>query len=178
MPAYVSFLRGINVGGRNMLAMAKLKALHEDLGFDNVRTHLQSGNVVFTTRKTDPAKLEKKIAAELGGIAVAVRATGDLREVIAKNPFPEQAASQPSATIVIFLIGQPPAEAKKSVLELNVGPELKAFARRELYVFYGAGMGKSKLTNTLLEKKLGVRGTARNWNTVTRMLELAEDLER
>lgn len=177
MPAYVSFLRGINVGGRNMVPMAKLTALHEALGFENVRTHLQSGNVVFTTRKTEPAKLAKKIAAELGEIVVVVRSTSELREAVAQNPFPDAAKSDPSGLVVIFLTEVPTAAAKKSLLDIDVGPERKAFAGRELYVHYGAGMGRSKLTNTLIEKKLGVRGTARNWNTVTRMLEIAESLE-
>lgn len=175
MPAYVSFLRGINVGGKNMLPMAKLKALHEDLGFENVRTHLQSGNVVFTTGKTDSAKLAKKIGAELGGIAVVVRSTSELRAAVAKNPFPDAAKNDPSHYVVVFLSDAP----KKGGLDDYEGPEPKAIAGRELYIDYGigAGMARSKLTNTLIEKKLGVRGTARNWNTVTRMLEMAEDLE-
>lgn len=177
MPAYVSFLRGINVGGRNMVAMAKLKALHESLGFENVRTHLQSGNVAFTTKKSDPAALAKRIAAELGEIVVVVRSTADLRTTVKNNPFPDEAAANPSGMVVLFLTDVPSAAAKKSLLEVNVGPELKAFAGRDLYVNYGPGMGRSKLTNTLIEKKLGVRGTARNWNTVTRMLEIAESLE-
>ena len=175
MPAYVSFLRGINVGGRNMVPMAKLKALHEGLGFENVRTHLQSGNVVFTAKKADSAKLAKKIAAALGDIAVVVRSTSELRAAVAKNPFPDAAKNDPSHYVVIFLSDTP---KKTSTLDYE-GPEPKALAGRELYIDYrvGAGMARSKLTNTLIEKKLGVRGTARNWNTVTRMLEMAEELE-
>jgi len=177
MPAYVSFQRGINVGGRNLVPMAKLKELHESLRFENVRTHLQSGNVVFTTKKSDPEKLAKQIAAKLGEIVVMVRSTDDLREAVRLNPFPKEAKSEPSALVVLFLSAEPAADAKKRFLDVNVGPEKKAFAGRELYIHYGAGMGKSKLTNALIEKTLGVRATARNWNTVTRLLEMAESLE-
>lgn len=158
-----------------MVSMAKLKALHEALGFENVRTHLQSGNVAFTTKKTDPAKLAARIAAELGDIAVIVRSTSELREAIAKNPFPAAAKNDPSHYVVVFLSDEP----KKDSFAYE-GPEPRAIAGRELYIDYsiGAGMGRSKLTNALIEKALGVRGTARNWNTLTRMLEIAEGLER
>lgn len=178
MPAYASFFRAINLGSYNKIPMAKLKALHEDLGFENVSTYVQSGNVVFTAKAADTAKLEKQIMAKLGGdIVVVVRNVKDMRDVVKKNPFPDRATSDPGLLVVIFLATPPTAAAKKSLLEVNVGPEEKAFAGRELYVFYAAGQGRSKLGNALIEKKLGVRGTARNWNTVTRVLEMAESVE-
>ena len=180
MPAYTAFIRGINVGGHNMIPMAALKSLHEALGFDNVRTHLQSGNVIFTTKRaTAPKQLEKKIAAAIAKhaekeIAVIVRTPDELRAVIARNPFPEEVERGASHLIVVFLSDEPSAAAKKAIAEVTIEP-MKLIGR-ELFVNYGAGMGTSRLTNVLIEKKLGVRGTARNWNTVNRVLEIAGSL--
>jgi uncharacterized protein (DUF1697 family) len=178
MPAYLAFFRGINVGGNNMIAMPALKALHESLGFENVKTHLQSGNVVFTAKRTDPAQLAKKIAAKLGEIVVVVRTPDDLRTAIAKNPFPGEAKADPSHLVVIFLSEEPTATAKKAMLAVDVGSEPKQIVGRNLYVYYGANMARSKLSNKLIEKTLGVRATARNWNTVTRLLELADAVDK
>lgn len=172
MPAFVSFLRAINVGGRNMIRMDALKALHESLGFKDVRTHLQSGNVVFRAKAVDAAKIEKAIKKTFDAeITVIVRSAAELREVVEANPFPQRAA-EANRFVVVFLSGETTGN-----LDAYTGPEEKQILGRELYVYFGAGMADSKLTNALIEKKLGVRGTARNWNTVNRMLELAEALE-
>ncbi|SRR5260221_9191071 len=174
MTAFACFLRAINVGGRNMIRMDALKALHEDLGFKSVRTHLQSGNVVFAAKSADAAKIERAIAKTLGmEITVILRTAAELRAVMKANPFPERAA-QGNRLIVVFL-----SEAPKdpNALDTYPGPEERQVAGRELYVVYGEDMGHSKLTNALIEKKLGVKGTARNWNTVTKMLELTEALD-
>lgn len=175
MTAYASFLRAINVGGRNMIRMDALKALHEDLGFRNVRTHLQSGNVVFAAKSADAAKIERAIVKTLGlEISVILRTAAELRAVLKANPFPQYAA-QGNRLIVVFLSDAP---KDPKALDAYSGPEEKQVAGRELYIYYGDDMGHSKLTNALIEKKLGVRGTARNWNTVTKMLELTEALEK
>jgi uncharacterized protein (DUF1697 family) len=174
MTAYASFLRAINVGGRNMIRMDALKVLHEDLGFRSVRTHLQSGNVVFAAKSADAAKIERAIVKTLGmEITVLLRTATELREVLKANPFPERAA-QGNRLIVVFLSAAP---KDPKALDGYTGPEEKQVVGRELYIVYGEDMGHSKLTNALIEKKLGVRGTARNWNTVTKMLELTEALE-
>ena len=179
MPTYISLIRGINVGGHNMIPMAALKALHEELGFENVRTHLQSGNVLFTTKRAAaPKQLEKKIAGAIAKhadkeIAVIVRTPDELRDAIRRNPFPEWAERDPSHLVIVFLSDEPGSAAKKAIAEVTI--EQLELLGRELYVNYGAGsgMGTSKLTNVLIEKKLGVRGTARNWNTINRLVEMA-----
>jgi uncharacterized protein (DUF1697 family) len=172
MPAFVSFLRAINVGGRNMIRMDALKALHESLGYKDVRTHLQSGNVVFRAKSADAAKIEKAIKKAFDAdISVIVRSTGELRAAVEANPFPKRAA-EANRFVVVFLSGQPSGD-----LESYTGPEEKQIVGRELYIYYSGDMARSKLTNALIERKLGVKGTARNWNTVNKMLELAEALE-
>ncbi|SRR5258708_31902307 len=178
MPAYVALLRGINVGGRNMVKMDALKALHEGLGFEEVRTHLQSGNVIFRAKRSDPARIERRIESAIREtlgleLAVVVRDASDLRNVIRTNPFPNHAA-QGNRFVVVFLSAEP---KDVGALDSYSGPEKKQILGRELYIYYSEDMGHSKLTNALIERKLGVRGTARNWNTVNKILELAEGLD-
>lgn len=174
MAGYAAFLRAINVGGRNMIRMDALKALHEDLGFKSVRTHLQSGNVVFAAKSADAAKIERAILKTLGmEITVILRTAAELRAAMKANPFPER-VEEGNRLVVVFLSGAP---KDPKALDAYTGPEEKQVAGRELYIYYGNDMGHSKLTNALIEKKLGVKGTARNWNTVTKMLELTEALE-
>ena len=174
MTAYAAFLRAINVGGRNMIRMDALKGLHEALGFSGVKTHLQSGNVVFTAKRADAATIERAIAKTLElEITVILRTAAEMRAVVKANPFPEHEA-QGNRLVVVFLSELP---ADPHALDAYQGHEKKEVVGRELYVVYGDDMARSKLTNALIEKKLGVRGTARNWNTVTKMTALLEELE-
>jgi uncharacterized protein (DUF1697 family) len=174
MTGFVALLRGINVGGRNMVKMDALKAIHESLGFKSVRTHLQSGNVVFQAKSADAARIERALEKTLGlELTVIVRTAAELREALKRNPLPQRLAN-PSAYVIAFLSAQPQhAEA----LDAYTGPEERHLLGRELYIYYGDGMARSKLTNALIERKLGVKATARNWNTVTKLLELCEALE-
>lgn len=164
MASFVAFLRGINVGGNNLIPMAALKATCESAGLTDVRTYLQSGNVLFTTTRKDPARLIEK-ALELD-VTVIVRTIDELRAVIAKNPFEDEAKTDPGRLVVVFLEREPSAKLDWP------GPEVIKPAGRELYIYYPDGQGRSKLTNAYIEKKLGMRGTARNWNTVTKLLTL------
>lgn len=178
MPAFVALLRAINVGGRNMVRMDALKALHESLGFEGVRTVLQSGNVVFRTKRTDPAKLERRIEHAIRetlelDLTVVVRESGELRNVVSANPLPHRAA-EANRLLVVFLSAEP---QDAGALDSYAGPEEKQLLGRELYVYYGAGMAGTKLSNALIERKLGVKGTARNWNTVNKLMELTASLE-
>ena len=174
MTGFVAMLRGINVGGRNMVKMDALKALHESLGFKSVRTHLQSGNVVFQAKSADAARIEQAIRKTLHlELSVVIRTAAELRDAVKRNPLP-QWVSHSSAYVIAFLSAQPEDPA---ALDAYDGPEEMRLLGRELYIYYGEGMGRSKLTNTLIERKLGVRATARNWNTVTKLLELCEALE-
>jgi len=174
MTGFVAMLRGINVGGHNMVKMDALKALHESLGFKGVRTHLQSGNVVFQAKSADAARIEHAIQKTLHmELTVVIRTAAELRQALKANPLPDR-VSDPSAYVIAFLSAQPEDPA---ALDAYTGPEEMRLLGRELYIYYGEGMGRSKLTNTLIERKLGVKATARNWNTVTKLLELCEALD-
>ena len=177
MPVFIALIRGINVGGHKKVRMVDLKASCEAMGLRDVRTHLQSGNVVFKTAKSNRAPLAKELEAVLGVEAkVILRNADELRRIIEANPMPEEAQRGPSHYIVTFLDARPAAAAMQSLRDAYSGPEKMELRGTELYIDYGSGMGQSKLTNALIERKLGVTGTARNWNTVTKLLEIAEAL--
>lgn len=182
MPAVVTMLRGVNVGGHNQIKMEELRALCESLGLRDAQTYIQSGNVVFRAEERDLAHLAERIGGAIhkrcGFLpGVVTRTAADLRGAIARNPFPTQAAKDPGRLLVVFLSAAPDPNALAKTLKINVGPEEIRFDGRELYIYYPNGQGQSKLTLPLLEKTLGTSGTGRNWNTVMKLLEMAERLE-
>ncbi|TCP34888.1 DUF1697 domain-containing protein [Sphingomonas sp. BK235] len=171
MTAYVALLRAVNVGGTGALAMAELRRLCEAAGFGSVSTYIASGNVVFTSA-LDAAAVRQRVEAALHDatgrrIVVTVRTAAELAEVLAASPFADEA---PATTLITFLESPPAADA----LDTAVAPdgERIALGRREIYVAYGAGMGRSKLR---LPAAAG--GTARNVNTVTRLAAMAAALD-
>jgi uncharacterized protein (DUF1697 family) len=175
MQTFIALIRGINVGGNKKVKMADLRiSCEEQLGLRDVRTLLQSGNVVFRTTRSDRAKLAKDVEGVLGVEAkVILRSAAELRTAIAANPMPDAARREPSHYVIVFLSDKPPAAAMQSLRDAYKGPEPMQLHGAELYIDYGSGMGTSKLTITLIERKLGATGTARNWNTVTKLAELA-----
>jgi uncharacterized protein (DUF1697 family) len=179
---FVALLRAVNVGGTGKIRMADLLALCGDLGFADAATFLQSGNVVFSARGSDKA-VAKKLADAIEDShgfrpAVIVRTADELAEVIAQNPFPEAAKTEPNRLLVSFLAGPPAEDATVRIAAVKVDREKLHLAGRELYVHYAdGGMGTSKVTNVVLERALGVQATARNWNTVGKLLVLARKIE-
>jgi uncharacterized protein (DUF1697 family) len=177
---HIALLRGINVGGRTMVAMADLRELLTELGFVDVRTVLQSGNVVFrSTGRRTAAQLERALEAEseqrLGlRTDFLVRTAEEWRSVVARNPFREEAERDPGHLLVMFLKDTPSATAVKALDAAIAGPEIVRADGRHLYIVYPNGIGRSRLTHTLIEKKLGTRGTGRNWNTVLKLHALAD----
>ena len=187
MATYIALLRGVNIGG-NTLKMERLRTICGDLGFQNIRTYVQSGNVVFEADRTGPAcasALEKKLAGETRlPVTVIVRTPAELKKVLCNNPFPEAApkAAESSKTIkspapfalyVAFLAAAPTKDALRKLDGLNTGQDRFRVAGKEIYLCYAHGYGNSKMTNNLFEKVLGVRATTRNWNTVTKLCEMA-----
>jgi uncharacterized protein (DUF1697 family) len=175
---HIALLRGINVGGHAMVAMADVRALFEQLGFRSARTLLQSGNVVFFgTALTDAAletRLEKEALKRLGlRTQFVVRSVDEWADVIVQNPFPAEAKHEPSLLHVMFLKSAPQAAAVEALSAAITGREVVRAGARHLYITYPDGAGRSKLTGTLIEKKLGTSGTARNWNTVLKLEALA-----
>jgi len=181
MPVIISMLRGVNVLGRNKIKMDALRALYESLGLRDPQTHIQSGNVIFRTQARDLVRLARRIENAIErrfGFRpnVIVRTASELRGVIARNPFAKRRGLDPSKLLVSFLASDPGLEARDKVLRIKADPEELWIDGRELYVYYPHGMGRSKLP-PVLDRTLKTPATARNWNSVTRMLEMAEGLE-
>jgi uncharacterized protein (DUF1697 family) len=175
---YTSLLRGINVGGNKTVKMSLLKELYESLGFKNVKTLLNSGNAVFES-KDSQAKLEKTIEASIlkkfgFEVGVVVVNPEQLKKIIKANPFKKEEQKDPSHLLMMFLKDDPNEKAFNEFKKSYEGHEKFSLGDKVLYVYYGTGLAKSKLTNVLLEKKLGTIGTARNWNTANKLLELMQ----
>jgi uncharacterized protein (DUF1697 family) len=178
MPTQIALLRGINLGPNRRIAMGELRELLTGHGYGDVRTLLQSGNVVLTTR-LGPEKLartlERQIAEGLGvDPAVIVRSRDELAAVIDRNPL-RDVADDPKRHTVHFLAGAPDPDGVREIEAADVGPERFAAHGRELYTWHPEGIQRSPLVRLITEKRLGVAATARNWNTVTKLLELAEE---
>lgn len=178
MMTYISLFRGINVGGNHQVKMTELRALHETLGFQNVTTYIQSGNVVFTADETETGLLARRIedtfALKFGfQSGVIVRSAAELAETIVHNPFPQHALDAPKFLLVVFLASQPEPTALEMLRQAYSGPEEFQLNGQELYIFYPDGSGRSKFTLPLIEKRLGTAGTGRNWNTVLQLRTLA-----
>ena len=175
MARYVAFLRGINLGSTNKVSMPRLRELTEGLGYTNVLTYINSGNLILTA--TDPATtIEQRLAGairdELGlKVDVAVRTPARLATIVAENPFPD---GDPGYVTVAFLTEAAPAEAKRRVAEVATEAEPFVFAGQEVYVHYTPGQARSKLAAKFSDI-LGVSATVRNFRTVTKVLELARD---
>jgi uncharacterized protein (DUF1697 family) len=174
----VALLRGINLGGNRTLPMAELRALLERLGLDEPRTVLQSGNVVFRAR-AEPAALERRLREEtraaLGvDTEYFVRSAEEWRGIVGANPFPGEAARDP-ARLHVMLCEPAVRAADVAALDAAItGRESVRGAGRHLYAYYPDGMGRSRLTTAVIDRSLRTRTTARNWNTVLRLLALVE----
>ncbi len=168
---YIALLRAINVGGNSTIKMAELRALGERLGFAAVKTLLQSGNLIFEAGETDTQALEQRweqAVAETFGVPAAfmIRTTPQWRALIDANPFPAEAGTDP-AHLLALACKQDITEASVEALRAAiVGPERIAAGERCLYAHYPEGIGRSKLTVKLIERRLGTLVTGRNWNTV------------
>jgi uncharacterized protein (DUF1697 family) len=167
----------MNVGGNKMIPMAELKKLLEAEGLAEVKTLLQSGNVVFQSKSANAAalesQLEKLIAKKFGhAVDIIVRNQAWCKKVIADNPFPDEARNDPSHFLIMALKSAPTAAALEVLKSAITGGEYFQPGERCLYLVYPDGMGRSKLTNALIDRKLGTTGTARNWNTMLKIVAL------
>ncbi|GAC1565960.1 MAG: DUF1697 domain-containing protein [Ktedonobacteraceae bacterium] len=177
MTAFVSLLRGINVGGNRSVKMTDLKALYEVLGLRHVVTYIQSGNVVFTSDDLDTTQLqgdiEKAFEEKIGfHVHVLVRSSSELHAIIAKTPFQGQQGKESKWIAVMFLATSPDSAAQEALLTSYEGPEEIFIFGKEVYLYYPEGIGRSKLSHSFIEKKLRTVGTARNWNTILKLHEL------
>jgi uncharacterized protein (DUF1697 family) len=175
-------LRGVNVGGHNKVNMSALRALFESLKFEAPQTYVQSGNIIFRSKeKISPAlakKIQNAIEREFGcRPEVILRTPEELRKVIAASPFESRHKLEPGKILVTFLDGEPGPEAHSVLLSLKSYPEELHLKGRELYIYFPNGAGRSKLPWSSLAKHLKTVGTARNWNSVAKILAIAEELE-
>jgi uncharacterized protein (DUF1697 family) len=170
MTAFVALLRAVNVGGTGKLPMSELKATCEALGFEGVRTYIASGNVVFTSRKSEAAvkkALETQLEAYAGkATGVMVRTAAEMQAVLNDNPFAKAAGNR---TVAIFLDAPPPKDALAGIKGRK--DEQIGLGTREIYVHYGEGMGQSKLVVPAAKA-----GTARNMNTIATLAKMAAEL--
>lgn len=182
MPVLISMLRGVNVGPHNRIKMEALRTVYESLGLEDPRTYLQSGNVIFRTKEKNSAALAKKIQDAIEKKfrcrpEVILRTPDELRKAVADTPFADRPDLEPGKILVTFLAAEPPREAQANLANLKGYPEELHLKSREMYIYFPNGAGKSKLPWSSVEKLLKVTGTARNWNSVTNMLAMAEEMK-
>lgn len=174
MTKYIALLRAVNVGGNKMVAMAELRAMCEKLGFEDVATLLQSGNIVFKAGARSGASLEKTLEAEAKkrlGLEThfIVRSADEWHAAIDANPFKPEAKSDPGHLLLMCLKDAPPTKNVKALQEAIVGRERVRAVGNNAYFVYPDGVGTSRLTAKMIEKHLGAVGTARNWNTTLKL---------
>lgn len=172
---YIALLRAVNVGGYNKVPMADFRALLAGLGHGDVRTFIQSGNAVFSSDRSDVDMLEVEIADAIRQTfavetPVFIRTADELAAVVAGNPFVETGSLH-----VAFLSDRPEDNRLAQFDPQRFEPDTFAPGDRALYLLYPNGVHKSKLTPTVIERQLGVKQTARNWNTVNKLLELTRE---
>jgi uncharacterized protein (DUF1697 family) len=185
MTIYVSMLRAVNVGGTSRIKMDALQRVYESVGLADVRTLLQSGNVLFRSSLTDRPRLVKRIMQELERqlglqIEVILRTLAEVASIVERGPVLSPRAD-PSKLLVMFLSSVPNAAAQAALLKWHKSkelPEMLELRGPEIYLYYPDGAGRSKLTNAVIENKLDTAGTARNWNTLVKLVETGRALER
>jgi uncharacterized protein (DUF1697 family) len=180
MAIYVSLLRGINIGGHKRIKMDKLRQSFEALGFEQVRTFIQSGNVVFKAAKTSTSTLSKRIEAKILAdvgfpVSVISRNAEELGSAIENNPFLKDPRIDAAKLHVTFLSAAPDPSALKKLAELTAAPDKSCCVGKELYLYLPEGVSGSELMKKPLDGVLSVVTTTRNWKTVNSLHELCQD---
>lgn len=178
LPVLVCFLRGINVGGHAKIKMDALRALFLSLKFEEPQTYVQSGNVVFKSSEPNLELLAKRIKQAIAkkfacSPEIMLRSAAELSAVVAHNPFSKRKNIEPAKLHVFFLAGQPAKNAAENIRQLAIQAEELHLIGRELFVYFPNGVGKSRLPWARLDKALQTPSTGRNWNSVTKILEIA-----
>lgn len=179
MTVHIALLRAVNVAGHNKVGMADLREFLTELGFKEARSLLQSGNLVFRSDVRTSAQLESLLEREARkriGLETDffVRSAKEWKALIAGNPFPKEAERDPSHLVAMFLKDAPDRKNVAALEKAITGREVVRARGQHAYIVYPDGIGRSRLTNTWIEKKLGTRSTGRNWNTVLKLGALAE----
>jgi uncharacterized protein (DUF1697 family) len=185
MTVYVSLLRAVNVGGTSVIKMDALRRVYESMGLRDVRPLLASGNVVFRSRIKDREQLVKRIMQEIErrlglDVEVIVRTLAEVESLVERGPVLSPRAD-PAKLHVMFLASVPAAAAQAELVKWHKDgklPEMLELRGPEIYLYYPNGVGRSKLSNAVMENKLGVAGTSRNWHTLTKLIEAGRMLQR
>jgi uncharacterized protein (DUF1697 family) len=182
MAVIISMLRGVNLGPHNRVSMEALRALYTSLKLREPLTYIQSGNVIFKADETDLIKLTKRIESAIQKkfgfqTEVVLRSTAEMRNVVARNPFAKRRDIEPGKLLVTFLGADPGDEARAKVRAIQCAPDEIFIDGREAYIYFPNGMGRPTLSWAMIPKTLKVSGTGRNWNSVTKMLAMAEKME-
>jgi uncharacterized protein (DUF1697 family) len=175
----ISMLRGVNLGSHHRIKMDALRSVYESVGLRDVQTYVQSGNVIFRTDKACApslaARIENGVERAFGfRSTVILRTVPEMRNAVSRNPFAQRSGIEPARLAVIFLATDPEVEAAKALAAVKVVSEEAHVVGREVFVYYPNGMARPKLSFTVIEKTLKTPATGRNWNTVTKLLEIAE----
>lgn len=178
MTAYISLLRGINVGPKKTVKMEDLIALYKSLGLENIRTYLRSGNVVFEAPARETDTLASILADSITGaagfpVAVLIRTGDELRAIVANNPFLAEKPYDPGTLHVTFLSGLPAAVSVGEVNKVRDETDRFAIRGKEVYLYCPEGYGRTRFSNIFFEKRLGLVATTRNWKTVTVLADMA-----
>lgn len=181
MPTWVSLLRAVNLGAHNKVPMPALRTALSEAGFQQVRTYVASGNVLTSSRHRSPDRVAadvRRVIAELTGlgIEVMVRSPADMQAVVTANPWPQATRCRPTLVAVSFLSAAPSTERVAALHAETSGPDAGPSCcrviGRELYVDYVDSVHGSRFTPAFFERRLAVRGTARNWRTVEAIVDL------
>ena len=176
---YISLLRGINVSGQKIIKIDELKKMYESCGFRNVKSYIQSGNIIFETPSGTPEKLVKMIEKRIKDlfsfdVTVIMRTPDEFEKITRVNPF---AKTKPVEKLYVTFLSETINERKTELLiKYKSDKEDFGLIGNELYLYYPDGAGRTKLTNNIIESKLGVKATTRNWNTVNKLFEMSKEL--
>lgn len=179
MQKLISFLRGVNMTGHNSIKMADLSDLYKNLGFTGITTYIQSGNVIFSTPDNSAgndiaAKIENGIHHRFGyNIPVMIRTITEMEVLFSSNPYLKEEKFDPAKMAVIFLHEKPTDDNIQNINEIDYPPDKFKIAGKEIFIFCPNGFGRTKLYTTFFEKKMSVKGTARNWKTIATIFDLA-----
>ncbi len=176
MTVFITMLRGINVSGQKKIKMDELRKLYESLDFEQVRTYIQSGNVIFNTNLSDLSEIvkmiEKQIVLKLGyNVTAVIRTREELSDIVKKNPYFDKDLSKVHVT---FLSENQIKYSEEEILKAKDEMEEFQIVDKEIYLFLPNGSGRTKLTNNFFERKMGVKATTRNWNTTTKLLDISK----
>jgi uncharacterized protein (DUF1697 family) len=180
---FITLLRGINMTGHNAIKMIRLANLFRQIGYTDAETYIQSGNIVFTCHNGSSddvsSVIRKAILSEFNlDIAVITRTSDDMTKIISANPFLKEPSFDPSKMAVLFLELKPSNAQVLKVADIDNPPDKFHINDSEIYVYCPNGFGKTKLYTNFFEAKMKVTGTARNWRTVNKLLEMAEKKKR